>query len=139
MTCLVGFMALAPDAHPLTVLLRSGHTHCWMAREIDAGLWLWLEWTPDRLVHGLVAPAIVTRQMEDSASVLHLPWPGPAGLASGAARRRFPRPVISCVTVIADALGLPLPPWATPWRLACALRKHGARAITAPMMEGESR
>jgi hypothetical protein len=133
----VGFRPAAADAHPFQALLRRGYAHCWMAREIDTGLWLWLEWTPERLVHGLVHAELVTEEMDRCSEVLGLAWPGPGGLRPREARG-LPRPALCCcVSVVADAIGLRVPLWATPWRLSGALRSHGAWVITRRKVEVE--
>jgi len=120
----VGFRSLPDGARPWWVRLlrlRDGFHHCWAARCISPGFWLWVEWTPDRLVLGVTEPSLVRRAVAAADLVLLF------RAAAGDARRvSLPQPaMLHCAVLVAQAVGLRLW-WPTPHGLACALRARGA-------------
>lgn len=103
--------------------LQPGYRHCWAARRICRRLWIYCEWTAERLIVGLVTPAFVRRKSQAASAVLV--WDGPE--MSGKTRPHLPLVgLVHCSTTTAHVVGLPASAGATPWRLACALRRRGA-------------
>lgn len=119
----VGFVAA--DERWWQRLLRPGYAHCWAAREIDTGLWLWVEWTPSRVIFGLASAELVGKAAAHATEVLV--WEAAEAAGPRAARPAFG--LWHCATLAAHVMGLRLRPFATPWALACALRRQGARPL----------
>lgn len=120
----IGFLAAAaPATGWWQRLLRPGYAHVWAARRLWRGLWLWAEWTPERIILGVCGPELVRRASRGAHQVLIFD-----GTVEGERRHlRLPLPhLLHCVTLVADVTGVRVPPWCTPWRLACALRRRGA-------------
>lgn len=110
-------------------LLRPGYRHCWAARRICKRLWIYVEWTSDRLIAGLVTPEFVRSQSLAATSVLV--WEGPEhGGVRGAHAPLVG--LVHCSTTTAHVLGLPGRAGITPWLLACALRRRGAAMLMRP-------
>lgn len=114
--------------------LAPGYLHCWAARRICRGLWYFVEWTPHRLVCGVVTPAFVLGLSRRASSVLIYEDQGGNGV------RDLHAPLVSfvhCSTTLAHVLGLSPMAGLTPWRLACALRRRGAVMLMRhPVVEG---
>ena len=122
----VGFMALADKAAWYQRLLRPGYAHCWAAKWIGEDLWLWVEWTPERMLFGLASDAMVKDATAAAHEVVEL-W-------QAVTRAYPPRPVLAlhhCASIVSHTIGIRPKPWATPWSLRCALHRLGARSITA--------
>lgn len=120
----VGFMAQAGRPAWYQRLLRPGYAHCWAAKWLASDLWLWVEWTPERLIFGMAGDALVCRAMGAAHEVLRFEQPEDAP--------HPPRPVLAlhhCASIVSHAIGLRPKPWATPWRLRCALLRRGAQRI----------
>jgi hypothetical protein len=121
----IGFRGAIPGATPWWARwLRRGYVHCWAARRLWSGAWLWVEWTPERLVVGVCTPDLVRRAAAGADRVLLY------RAADGAARRvSLPQPgFIHCAQLVAQAVGVRLW-WPTPYGLACALTARGARLL----------
>jgi hypothetical protein len=133
---LVAFQALRPGISPWwSRLLRPGYAHCWAMRRVWRGCWIWIEWTPMRLAVGLVQPELVREAIASADLVLVYRAPPVAS------RVQLPRPVfIHCASAVANAIGV-WALWPTPYGLACALRKRGARRLylSRPDPEGLAR
>ena len=121
----VGFMAAAADAPWWQRRLRPGYAHCWAARFVDEGLWLWVEWTPEAILFGHAGPAMMSRAMFAAHEVLewdYAPDPGPMPL----------RPILAihqCASLVSHAIGIRPRPAATPWWLSCAMQQRNARVL----------
>lgn len=127
----IGFVGAVPgEVRWWQWLLRPGFVHCWAARRLSPGVWLWIEWVPHRLVCNLVTAAHV-RRCSVAAAALAV-WHAPAE----GGERRARRPMLSlhhCATTVAHALGVGLRAPGTPWSLACALRRRGAVLLKTPV------
>lgn len=123
----VGFQAAAaPATRWWQRWLRHGYAHVWAARRMWRGVWLWVEWTPERLLLGVCGPDLVRRASLSAHEVLVFE----ANLHGEPRRFGLPAPhLLNCVTLVADALGIRVPPWCTPWGLACVLRRRGAFSL----------
>jgi hypothetical protein len=124
---LVGFRSLPGQDRPWWVRLlrlREGYHHAWCCRRLMPGWWLWCEWTPGKLLVGVVGADLVRRAVAAADEVLIY------RAAAGAPRRvSLPQPAfLHCVVLVAQLVGLRLW-WPTPWALACALRARGARTL----------
>lgn len=109
-------------------LLRPGFAHVWATRRIMRDCWLWLEWTPEKLLVGMVSSGMVRRVSAAASCVLV--YDAPLDGTPRWSRLPWPR-CLYCVSLVADALSVPVRPWATPWALSCALRKRGAWPLRA--------
>ncbi|MBW8268294.1 hypothetical protein [Caldovatus aquaticus] len=126
----IGFLAAAePATGWWQRLLRPGYAHVWASRRLWRGLWLWAEWTPERIILGVCGPDLVRRASVAAHEVLVFD----AGVAGEPRRWRLAWPhLLDCVTLVADTVGVRVPPWCTPWRLRCALRRRGAFPLRRP-------
>lgn len=128
----VGFVEAVPSSPWwMRRLLRRGYAHCWAARCIDhdgAGLWLWAEWTPERLLLGLANHDLVRRSMAGSHELVG--WRQDLAAEGGPVR-----PILAfhqCVTLVAHTVGLRPPSLSTPWRFRCALLRAGGCVLLRP-------
>ena len=123
----IGFVPCA--AHRKTWwerLMRPGYHHLWASRRVSRNCWLWVEWTRERLIVGIVGAAFVRRASAAAHEVV--------AYAPGFRLRRraiaFPVPsLIYCVTVAADLTSVAVLPWATPWGFRCALLRKGGKPL----------
>jgi hypothetical protein len=129
---LVGFVPAVPSSPWwMRKLLRPGYAHCWAARPIDrdgTGLWLWAEWTPERLLFGLASDALVGEACEGATEVVR--WRQDLTAEGGPVR-----PILAmhhCVTQVGHTVGLRPRHFATPWWLRCALLAAGGSVVVRP-------
>jgi hypothetical protein len=126
----VGFLD-SPEPTLAQRLLRPGYRHCWAAKAICPDIWLWVEWTPERLIFGLASDELVQDAEREAGLVLEVLQPDDAPAPV--------RPVFAlqhCAAVVSHAIGFRPAPWVTPYRLARALSRAGARAIREPAPGG---
>lgn len=124
----VGFMAAKEDCSWWQRwLLKPGYAHCWAAKWIDANLWMWVEWTPAQVLFGFASDRMVEAVQAAAHEVLE--WQP----AEPAIHPR--RPLLAlhhCASLVSHTIGLRPRPLATPWWLACALRRRGATRLMRP-------
>lgn len=121
----VGFLAAREDSPWWQRRLRPGYAHCWAAREIDTDLWLWVEWTPEAVLFGHAGRSMIHRACMYAHEVLVWEYEAPPGPPPV-------RPILAlhhCASLVSHAVGIRPRPLATPWWLACALRRRGARVL----------
>lgn len=112
--------------------LRRGYGHCWAARPLWDDVWLWIEWTPGRVIAGPVPLAMVELAIERATEVFNV------DTVPGQRDHCRPWPVFGwwhCVRLVVDVLGFRMPWWPTPWGFARALR---ARAVPGDAMGHEN-
>lgn len=120
----VGFMARAVDGGWWSRRLRPGYTHCWAARRLWAGCWLWVEWNHNGVTVGPITAAGVARMVGLATEVVvvrrersHLPQ-----------RWHLPRfGMMHCSVLLGHMLGLRR--YATPWRVRREVVALGGRVI----------
>lgn len=116
-----------PDRRWWYCLTRRGYGHCAAFGFLPgANVWLVTEWNAG----GLMVAAIDREALDDYIALVcrhGCVLEPPAGMK----RRRVayrPRLGLYCITAVTELLGLST--WAlTPWQLACALRRRGAREM----------
>lgn len=120
----VGFMAAVPGERLWWHrLLRPGYVHCWAARRLWAGNWLWLEWSHNGLTHGLISGVAVQRMVRAAHEVVVIRRPR----VRDDAAPMWPRfGMLHCSILLGHALGLR--GW-TPWRLRREVVASGGRVI----------
>lgn len=105
--------------------LKRGYGHCWAARPLWDDLWLWVEWTPGRIVVGPVGAEMVERARRRATLVLEV------DTVPGQRVHSRPWPVLGwwhCVRLVVDVMGVRIPWWPTPYGFARALlAAEGAR------------
>lgn len=120
----VGFCD-AEDVSPWQRLLKPGYRHCWGARELDEGCWMWVEWTPERVIYGIALPGLIDRCTAAAHEVLL--W------VDRVEDDPYPRrPLLAlhhCASILSHTMGVRPRPLATPWWLRCALLKRGAQVL----------
>jgi|GEM_PF-5431687 len=125
----VGFVASIPGDRSWFHPFLRRWVHVWAARRVAIGLWWWVEWSHTELVLGLVSSASV-RQASLRAGLV-VSWPG--GVAQP--RWKLPQFGTHCASVAAHAVRVRVP-FATPWRLSCALQRDGGVPLLRREMEG---
>ena len=125
-----GFAPIIGQPQLVQRFLKAGYAHCWACKQIDANLWYWVEWTPERLILGLCDDQLVLRASGAATEVLAIlqpdDRPGPR------------RPVFAlqhCASIVSHAIGFRPRPWATPWSVRCALLRAGAFAVVPALTE----
>lgn len=111
--------------------LRPGYRHCWAAREIDANLWMLVEWTPERVVFGLANAPLMQRYAAQAHEVLV--WVDPVN--DPPTLRRPVLAIHQCASIVSHVMGIRPRPFATPWWLACAMRRLGASSLVRAASE----
>jgi hypothetical protein len=115
---------MRPDGYWWQRWLRPGFAHCWAARRFADGIWTWLEWGPQGILLANVTEEFLLEREAEASLVLEVEV-----AEGGRVRRPVPLPALHhCASLCAHVarLRLALP---TPWRLACALRRRGARVL----------
>jgi hypothetical protein len=123
----VGFLSsvtgTGPGVRAWYHLVLRRYVHVWCARPVQRGIWLWLEWSHGDFTCGLVQAVFVRRASRSSA--LTIAWRSPSEPLT---RPHLPQWGTHCACITAQAVRVAVP-FATPWRLACALLREGGTAI----------